>query len=168
MTGAKQLAEAYLATEIVSAIVVGSLVGLALVALSLVALLAGYRKRLTFSTAAAGLFLYYPLAVAFGRLVPGALGYVASATALILLSERLSFEYYLSSALETPRGVDEESRLVAVRLSRSHGVKLVWYACMAFAVSAASVLASTFVPNLPLLAAAFVLLVFVLWAYTRR
>lgn len=168
MTSVRRLAEAYLATEIVSAVFVGSLAGLGLVALSLVALLAGYRRKLTFSTAAAGLFLYYPLAVAFGRLVPGAFGYVASATALILLSERLSFEYYLSSALETPRGVDEESRLVEVRLSRSQGVKLVWYACMAFAVSAASVLAATFATNLPLLAAAFVLLVFALWAYTRR
>ncbi|MGP8124693.1 MAG: hypothetical protein ACLQEQ_02345 [Nitrososphaerales archaeon] len=168
MTDVRQLAGAYLVAEIVSAVAVGSLAGLALVALSLVALLAGYSKKLTFSTAAAGLFLYYPLAVAFGHLVPGAWGYLASATSLILLSERLSFEYYLSSALETTRGVDEESSLVAVRLSRSHSVRLVWYALLAFTVSAASLLASTFLTNVPVLAAASVLLVFALWAYTRR
>ena len=168
MTDARQLAGAYLVAEAVSAIAVGSLAGLTLVALSLVALLAGYRNRLTFSTAAAGLLLYYPLAVTLGHLVPGAWGFVASATALIVLSERLSFEYYLSSSLETERGVDEESRLVAVRLSRSHGVSLVWYACLAFAVAAASLFASTFETNLYLLAASSVLLIFALWAYARR
>jgi len=168
LTDVRHLAGAYLVAEFISAIAVGSLAGLALVALSLVALTAGYRKKLTFSTAAAGMFLYYPLAVALGHLVPGAWSYLASAMTLILLSERLSFEYYLSSAFETPRGVDEESRLLSVKLSRSHGVNLILYACLAFAVASASVLASIFVTNPILLAAASVLLVFSLWTYARR
>lgn len=168
MTDERQLAVAYLGVTAVCAVAVSSQAGLALVALSLVALLVGYIRKATSSAAAAGLFLYYPLTVAFGHFIPGGWSYVAAAVLLIPLSERLSFEYYLSSALEAPLGVDEESRRLAAKLSRSHGVKLLWYTCIAGAVSALSLVAYTFTPYSYVLVAASVLLVLALWWYSGR
>lgn len=168
MTDERQPAVVYLAVAIASAFTVNSPAGLALVALSLVALLVGYRRRWTSSTAAAGLFMYYPCAVLFGHVIPGLWSYAASAILLIPLSETLSFEYQMSSALEAPLGIDEGSRQLASRLKKSHGVKLFWYVGVAFAVSTASLLASAFTRYSPLLAAASVLLFFALWAYARR
>lgn len=168
MTDERQLAVAYLAVAVAAAIASSSPIGLALVASSLVALLVGYRRKSPLSTAAAGLLLYYPIAVAFGRLIPGGWGYVASSVLLIPLSERLSFEYRMSSVLRTPLGVDEESRSLAAGLSKSHGERLVWYAGAAVAMSALSLAASVFTPYWILLVAGSVLLIFALWAYSRR
>jgi hypothetical protein len=168
MTDERYPAVVFLAVAIVSAFTVNSPAGLALVALSLVALLVGYRRRWTPSTAVAGLFMYYPCADLFGRVIPGEWGYVASAILLIPLSERLSFEYQMSSALEAPRGIDEGSGQLASRLKKSHGMKLFWYVGVAFAVSTASLLASALTRYSPILAAISVLLFFALWTYTRR
>jgi hypothetical protein len=168
MTDERQMAVAYLAVAVAAAISSNSPVGLALVAFSLVALLLGYRRRVPFSTAAAGLLLYYPLAGGFGRLVPGGWGYIASAVLLIPLSERLSFEYRMSSAMKTPLGMDEESRSLSAGLSKSHVEGLVRYVVAAVGVTALSVAASILTPYWTLLVGGSVLLVFALWAYARR
>jgi hypothetical protein len=168
VTDERQMAVAYLAVAVAAAISSNSPVGLALVASSLAALLIGYRRRTPLSTAAAGLLLYYPLAAGFGRVVPGGWGYIASAVLLIPLSERLGFEYRMSSAMKTPLGMDEESRSLAARLSKSHGKGLLWYVCAAVGVSVLSIAASILTPYWVLLVAGSVLLVFALWAYARR
>ncbi|HME19710.1 MAG TPA: hypothetical protein VKF15_08255 [Nitrososphaerales archaeon] len=168
MTDERQMAVAYLAVAVVAAISSNSTIGLALVASSLVALLVGYRRRIPLSTAAAGLLLYYPLAAGFGRVVPAGWGYIASAVLLIALSERLSFEYRMSSPMKTPLGMDEESRSLAAGLSKSHGEGLVWYVGAAAGVSVLSIAASVLTPYWVLLVAGSVLLVFALWGYARR
>ncbi len=167
MTHERELAVAYLGVAAAGAIAVNSTAGLALVALSLLSLIFGYRRKWGPSTAAVGLFLYYPVAISLGRVVPGGWNYAASAVLLIILSESLSFEYQLSTALDVPFGVDEESRVLTAKLSKSHGVKLVLYAGGAIALSAASVLATVLTRYPPLLPLVSVLLVFALWAYTR-
>jgi len=164
----RQVAVVYLAVAVMAAVASSSPLGLALVVSSLVALLVGYSRRMPLSAAAAGLLLYYPLALAFGRLAPGAWGYLASSVALIPLSERLSFEYRMSSAQKTPLGMDEESRSLAAGLAKIHGEKLVWYIGAAGAMSALSLAASALTPYWVVLVAGSVLLLFVLWAYGRR
>jgi len=168
MTDERQMAVVYLAVAVVAAVASSDPLGLALVALSLIALLVGYRRKISVSTAATGLLLYYPLALAFGRVTPGGWGYVASSVVLIPLSEKLSFEYRMSSAQKAPLGMDEESRSLAAGLAKSHGVKLLWYVGAAAATSALSVVASVLTSYWIILVAASVLLLFALWAYSRR
>lgn len=168
MVELRVLAVAYLGAAAASAIALASVAGLALVAVSLVSLIVGYLRKAPISTAVAGLALYYPLAVVLGHVIPMEWNYVASATLLILLSEKLSFEYRLSTSMQVPLGVDEESRMLAARLSSAHSVKLLWFASAAVAVSAASILASVFSPYIPVLITACVLLVLALWVYTHR
>lgn len=168
MTDERQLVVAYLGVAIASAVSVTSSAGLTLVALSLIAILVGFWRKAAPSAAVAGVFLYYPLAVAFGHFMPAAWNYIASATLVIILSERLSFEYSVSSILDTPLGVDEESRSQAASLSKAHGLRLLWFAGAALGVAALSLFASAFTPFFPLLTTASVALVLVLWVYTHR
>jgi len=168
VTDERQMAILYLAVAVVAAVASSDPLGLALVALSLVALLVGYKRKILLSAAATGLLLYYPLALAFGRVIPGGWGFVASSVVLIPLSERLSFEYRRSSAQKAPLGMDEESRALAAGLAKSHGVKLAWYAGAAASISALSVVASALAPYWVVLVASSVLLLFALWAYGRR
>ena len=164
----RQVAVVYLIVAVAAAVASNSALGLGLVVSSLVALLVGYRRRIPLSAAAAGLLLYYPLALAFGRLAPGVWGYLGSSVILIPLSERLSFEYRMSAAQKAPLGMDEESRSLAAGLARTHGEKLAWYVGAAAAVSALSLAASALTPYWVLLVAGSVLLLFALWAYGRR
>jgi hypothetical protein len=164
----RQVAVVYLVVTVGAAGASNFPIGLALVVSSLVALLVGYSRRIPLSAAAAGLLLYYPLALAFGRLAPGAWGYLASSVVLIPLSERLSFEYRMSSAQKAPLGMDEESRSLAAGLAKTHGEKLVWYVGAAAATSTLSLVVSALTPYWVLLVTGSVLLLFALWAYGRR
>jgi hypothetical protein len=168
MTDERQMAVTYLAAAVAVALFSSSTIALALVAAALVALLVGYRRRMPTSAAAAGLLLYYPLALALGRLAPGGWEYVGSAVVLIPLSERLSFEYRMSSSLKGPLGVDEESRALAAGLSRSHGARLLWYTGGAAAVTGLALAASTYARYWIVLVAGSIILLFALWAYGRR
>ena len=168
LTEKRKLAVAFLAASIAGALSVNSPTGLSLVALSLVSLIAGYRNNIAATAAVAGLFLYYPFATAMGHLVPGFWGYMLAGGALIILSERLSFEYHLSTGPEAQLGVDEESRRLAGALSKSHAIRLVWFGAMATTVAGLAFLATSVTKYTPLLAAASVLLVFALWGYSRR
>jgi len=162
------MAVAYLVVAVAAGVPSVHPLELALVAMSITALFIGYSRRIPMSTAAAGLLLYYPLALAFGHLAPGGWAYVASAVVLIPLSERLSFEYRMSVAQRAPRGMDEESRALSDGLSRSHGVRLFWFVGAAAAVAALSLAVSALANYWVLLVAGSVMLLFALWWYGRR
>lgn len=168
MTYRRQLVLAYLGTAMVVVVAVNSALSFVLVALSLVALGLGYGRRSSPSVAVAGILLYQPLAVVLTFLIPGLWSYVASALILVVLSERLSFEYQLSSVLDSPAGTDEESRVLAERLSKSHARVLIAYAIVAAGVSSLSPLASGVVFYSSVLAVASILLMLVLWTNSRR
>ena len=168
MTDERQTAVGFLVVAVGAAIASNSDIGLALVASSLVALLVGYRPKSSLTVAAAGLLLYYPLALGFGRLAPGPWGYIASSVILIPLSERLSFEYRMSSPMKAPPGMDEESRSLAAGLARSHDRRLVWFVGASAAVSALSLGASALTAYWIVLVGGSVLLLFALWVYGRR
>lgn len=168
MNGRKQVALLFLGSEAFSAALAESSVGLVLVALSLVALFVGYVKRSGRTTVGAGLCLYYPLSLALSRIVSGAWSYLASATVLIVITEGLAFQYQLSSVLDSPRGVDEESRLLASALSKSHTSSLVWFTLLSSVVSSFSLVASKAPQFAPLIAAAAIALMVVTRLYARR
>ncbi len=168
MTDERIIATAYFGAVIAGALASNSQATLALAAASLLSLAVGYWRKATSSTAVAGILLYYPLSLALGHFVPGAWGYIASATILIMMSEWLSFEYHISTVLEAPLGIDEESRVLATRLSVAHKAKLLTFAVLAAGVSVLSLAVSGAGPNAPLLAAGTVVLLFLLWAYMRR
>ena len=164
----RTFAVAFFVAALLASIFVTTQAALALVAVSLGALLLGYRRKATYSPAVSAFFLYYPLAAALARFVPGPWGFVAAGGALILLSEKLSFEYHVSSSLEGPLGMDEESRELMGSLSKTHGARLAWFALLCTIVSLLASVASSYAPYLQLLAGAAVLLVFALWGYSRR
>jgi hypothetical protein len=168
LTDERELAVAFLATASACAFIVHSQTGLALIAASLVALFAGYRRRSVESAAAAGILLYYPLAVATSPLIPGGWSFIASSIVLVILSERLSFEYRMARALKTPLGIDQESKVLASGLSRAHAKGLAWFVALSSGVALSAFAVSLFFAYFPLLAAASILLAIALWAYSRR
>ena len=171
MTYRREVALVYLGTAVFAGIagVAGySYVDVALVVLSLVSLILGYGESIGASSAVMGVLLYQPLAVAIERFVPELWSYLVSSIILIVLSERLSFEYQMASVLETPTGVDEYSRSFAEGLSRSHGRGLFYYALLAGGVSSLALLTSFPILYPSILAIASMLLMFILWIYTRR
>jgi hypothetical protein len=168
LTDERQFAALLFAVGLASAVVTTSLLGLAFAAMGLVSLLVGYRRKSSLSVAVTGLFLYYPLALGIGRVVSEGWSFVASSVILVLLAERLNFEYNLSKTLESPLGIDEESRNLAMSLSESHFVSLVLFVAASAGLAILSLAISNVVAYFPLLAGSSILLVFILWVYSRR
>jgi len=168
MTDERHFAVALFAVGLASAGISNSLIGIVLAALGLISLVIGYRIRSSSSVAFSGLFIYYPLSLSIGRVIPGGWSYVVSSILVISLAERLDFEYHLSKSLESPLGIDEESRNLAMSLSESHFAGLLLFVTGSVALTLLSFGFSNIVAYYPLLAASSILLVFILWAYTRR
>jgi hypothetical protein len=168
MTDERHFGVALFAVGLASTVVSNSLAGTGLGALGLASLVVGYRMRSSPSVAISGLFIYYPLSLAVGRVVPGGWSFVVSSILVISLAERLDFEYHLSKSLESPLGIDEESRNLAMSLSESHFGGLLLFIAGSVALALLSFGVSDVVAYYPLLAASSILLVFVLWVYTRR
>ncbi len=80
-------------------------------------------KRVT-PTLLAGLLLYPVLAVALTAVLPVIWSFLASGLFVIAICERMTFEYEVSTVLESPTGVDAETRLRVSEVSRAHARRI--------------------------------------------
>jgi hypothetical protein len=119
-------------------------------------------------TLLAGLFLYPPLAVALTRVLPAAWSFLASGLFVIVVCERMTFEYEVSAVLESPTGVDAEVRSRVSEVSRAHARKISMYVGLAALVIAGSAAASAFTVYAPELIVAAMLLILVILVYATR
>ena len=165
---ARPFAIALLLSAAASAVVLWDALAAVLAAGCAVSLLVGLTWRRTMPTIFAGCLLYAPLAVALTSILPGTWGYLASGLFIIVISERMTFEYDVSAVLESPTGVDARVRSLVSDVSRAHARKLLTYAALATIVIAASAFASYFTVYASELVAASVLLMLVVLVYKGR
>lgn len=140
----KSLAAVVYATAAVAAVAYPAPLSLGLVAACTLLLSAGYRFRHDFLLVFSGWLLYIPLATALWPLLGEFWAYLAVGTYLAVITERLSFEDQLSSAIEDPGGVDAESKRRAKALSRAHMRRLAQVAGLVGAVAVLTAVGSLF------------------------
>jgi hypothetical protein len=139
-----------------------------LVAAGAASLLLGFVWKRALPTLIAGLLLYPPLALALIKALPASWSYLASGLFVIVVCERMTFEYDLSSALGSPTGIDAEARSLASEVSRAHARRVYQYSFLAGLVIAGSVVASGFTVYAPELIAAAILLMVAILVYATR
>lgn len=131
-------------------------------------LMAGLTWKRVMPTLLAGCLLYPVLAVALARVLPPAWSVFASGLFVIVVCERLTFEYELSVVLESPTGIDEEARSRASEISRAHARRMSLYIVLAVLVIAGSAAASAFTVYASELIAAAMLLMLTVLVYATR
>jgi hypothetical protein len=139
-----------------------------MVAACLASLLVGFLRRRLVPTLLAGLLLYPALAVALTKVFPATWSYLASGLFVIVICERMTFEYDLSAVLESATGIDTEARSLASEVSRAHTRKMSLYVALAALVIAGSAAASAFTVYASELIAAAMLLMLVILVYATR
>ena len=139
-----------------------------LAAASTASLLAGTARKRVMPTLLAGLLLYPALAVALTRVLPAAWSCFASGLFLIVVCERMTFEYEVSAVLECPTGVDAEARSLVSAVSRAHTKRMSIYVALAALVVAGSAAASAFTVYASELIVAAMLLMLVVLVYATR
>lgn len=137
-------------------------------AASTASLLGGIAWKRVMPTLLAGLLLYPALAVALTRVLPAAWSCLASGLFLIVVCERMTFEYDVSAVLESPTGVDAEARSLVSHVSRAHTKKMSTYVALAALVIAGSAAASAFTVYASELIVAAMLLMLVVFVYATR
>ena len=152
----------------VSAVTVWNAFATIIIGGSVAALLVGLQWKRTATTVAAGWLLYLPVAVALTRILPFSWSYLAAGLFVVIVPERLVFEYDVSAVLGAPTGVDAEVKSNASKVSRSHWMAMSMYATLALAVMAIASLATGLTSYASELIAAAVLLIFVIVVYARR
>jgi hypothetical protein len=139
-----------------------------MVAACAASILAGFVEKRVLPTLFAGCLLYPALAVALTRVFPATWSCLASGLFVIVICERMTFEYEVSTVLESPAGVDTEARALASEISRAHTKKMSLYVALAALVIAGSAAASAFTVYASELIAAAMLLMFVVLVYATR
>lgn len=124
-------------------------------------------KRVT-PTLLAGMLLYPVLAVALAMVLPATWSFLAAGLFVIVVCERMTFEYELSAVLESPTGVDAEARRLISEVSRAHAKKTSLYVALAALVIAGSAITSAFTLYASEFVAAAMLLMFVILVYATR
>ena len=87
---------------------------------------------------------------------------------MIVVCERMTFEYEVSAVLVSPKGIDAETRSLASEVSRAHARKMSLYVALAALVIAGSAVASAFTVYASELIAAGMLLVLAIFVYATR
>jgi hypothetical protein len=87
---------------------------------------------------------------------------------VIVICERMTFEYDVSTVLGSPTGIDAEARSLVSEVSRAHTRKMSLYVALAALVIAGSATTSTFTAYAWVLVAAAMLLVLVVLVYATR
>jgi hypothetical protein len=139
-----------------------------LVAAGAAFLVAGFAWKRVMPTLLSGLLLYPALAMALTRVLPATWSYLASGLFVIVICERTTFEYEVSTVLGSPTGIDVEARSLAFEVSKAHARKVYLYVALATLVIAASAVASTFTVYAPELIAAAMLLMVAIFVYGTR
>jgi hypothetical protein len=140
---------------------------LGLVGLSVLALYLGYRRKGSVLPYLSSLLLYVPLAVTLSLAIGPVEGCIASASALALVSERMSFENDLSKVLEVPTGLDSEVSQLAARISSAHLQKLGIYGILILVVAGISLPLAGLTFYAPVLVSAAAFLMVVVYSYAR-
>jgi|GEM_PF-564785 len=130
-------------------------------------LVAGFVWKKVLPTLIAGLLLYPPLAMALTTALPPSWSCLASGLFVIVVCERMTFEYEVSAVLVSPTGIDAETRSLASEVSRAHAKKMSLYVVLAAMVIAGSAVASAFTVYASELIAAAMLLVLAVFVYAR-
>lgn len=151
-----------------SAVASWDLLASVLAAACAASLVAGFVWKRVLPTLLAGLLLYPPLAVALTRVLPAAWSYLASGLFVIVVCERMTFEYDVSKALESPTGIDAEARSRVSEVSRAHTRKMFLYVALAALVIAGSAATSAYTLYAPELIAAGMLLMLAVLFYATR
>ncbi len=131
-------------------------------------LVAGFVWKRVLPTLLSGLLVYPALAVALTRILPATWSYLASGLFVIVICERMTFEYEVSAVLGSPTGIDAGARSLVSEVSRAHTRKLALYVALAALVIAGSILVSAFTVYASELIAAAMLLMLVIYFYATR
>jgi hypothetical protein len=131
-------------------------------------LLVGFMWKRPMPTLLAGLLLYPPLAAALTTVFPATWSYLASGLFVIVICERMTFEYEVSAVLGSPNGIDAEARSLASEVSRAHAKRVFLYVALAALVIAGSAVASAFTVYASVLIAVAMLLMLVILVYATR
>jgi hypothetical protein len=164
----RALAVLLLCTGALAAVIIWNPLATFMVGACTVALLVGFRWKRGLPTLAGGWLLYPPLAVALTKFIPAFWSYLASGLFIIVVSERLIFEYEVSLVLESPVGVDAEARSLVSELSKAHAKKMSAYVALAVAVMAASAAVSDTTHYASELIAATLFLIIIIAIYVTR
>jgi hypothetical protein len=165
---ARPFAITLLGTSAVAAVVSWNFLASLVVAACGTSLVVGFVWKRVLPTLIAGLLLYPVLAVALTTVLPATWSYLASGLFVIVLCERLTFEYDASRVLESPTGIDAETRSLVSQVSRAHTKKMFTYIALAALVVAGSAVASTYTVRASELIAAAMLLFLVVLIYAIR
>ncbi|MGD0395741.1 MAG: hypothetical protein ABSB26_02365 [Nitrososphaerales archaeon] len=165
---ARPFAMILLLAAVVAAVVSSNALATVMVAACTASLVVGFAWKRVMPTLLAGLFLYPALAVALTTVLPTALSYLASGLFVIVICERMTFEYDVSTVLGSPTGIDAEARSLVSEVSRAHTRKMSLYVALAALVIAGSATTSTFTAYAWVLVAAAMLLVLVVLVYATR
>lgn len=133
-----------------------------------ISLLAGLAWKRVLPTLLAGCLLYPVLAVALTRVLAPTWSFLASGLFVIVVCERMTFEYELSIVLESPTGIDAEARSRGLEVSRAHMRKTFLYVALAALVIAGSWVASAFTVYASELIVTTMLLMLVVLVYATR
>ena len=133
-----------------------------------VSLLVGFMWKKPLPTLLAGLLLYSPLAEALATVFPVTWSYLASGLFVIVICERMTFEYDVSAVLGSPSGIDAEARSLASEVSRAHARRVLLYVALVALVIAGSAVVSAFTAYASVLITAAMLLMLVVLVYATR
>jgi hypothetical protein len=163
----KLLAGGACALAIAACLLLESPLVIAMAIAAIACLAVSYRYRLSFASYLTGLFLYYPLALVLSSPLGIVDGFLVSATVVVVLSERMSFENEISPVVEATLGVDSETIDLANTLGSYHWRKLGEFVLLASIVAGASLLLGTTSQLVQVLVSSTMILMFVVFAYVR-
>ena len=165
---ARPFAIALLLTAAATSVITLSFELTLLAALGTVFLLLGFTWKRTVPTLLAGCLLYVPLAVVLALMLPLTWSYFVSGLILIVICERITFEYDTGEVLGSPTGIDAGARSLVQEVSRAHARKISQYVALATLVILGSAAASYFTVYASELTSAAVLLMLVIIVYSTR
>lgn len=139
-----------------------------MVAACAVSLLVGFVWKRPLPTLLSGWLLYPALAKALTTVLPATWSYLASGLFVIVICERMTFEYEVSVVLGSPTGIDAEARSLVAEVSRAHVRKTSLYIAIAALIIAGSAGASAFTVYASELIIAAMLLMLVIIVYATR
>ena len=151
-----------------SAFILWSAMAATFIGMSIAVLLIGLQWKRVGPTLVAGWLLYLPMAVALTRFFPASWSYLASGLFAVVIPEKLTFEYEASAVLESPTGVDAETRSHISKLSRAHWRSLSIYASLALVVMTIAAVASNLTSYASELITAAMLLIIIVAVYATR
>lgn len=139
-----------------------------MVAACLAFFLVGYVQKRPLPTLFAGLLLYPPLAWALTTAFPATWSYLASGLFAIVICEKMTFEYEVSTVLGSLTGIDSETRSLATEVSKEHTKKVSLYVALVALVIAGSAATSAFTSYASVLTASAMLLMLSILIYATR